>query len=128
MPPSDCAKREFLQRMPGSVFFAPPPDSITRGELRESRQFPPELTMFSGDVTFLVAQGDEEAGSYRADLQRALEKGGWHTKGIQYVPEPMQAGLSGLLGWIQRGARCGSIQSSLIMVCPFRRLPCPTVE
>ena len=52
------------------------------------QNFPPQ------EVKFIVAQGDEEAGSYRADLQRALEKGGWHTKAIDYIPDPPQIGLS----------------------------------
>jgi hypothetical protein len=52
------------------------------------QSFPPQ------EVAFDVAQGDEEAGSYRADLQRALEKGGWHTKAINYVVDPPQIGLS----------------------------------
>jgi hypothetical protein len=42
-------------------------------------------------VTYEVAQGDEEASSYRADIQRALDKAGWHLKNgssINYVVDP----------------------------------------
>jgi hypothetical protein len=43
-------------------------------------------------VSYDIAQGDEEAGSYRADIQKALDKAGWHLKNgsaINYIVDPM---------------------------------------
>jgi hypothetical protein len=45
------------------------------------------------EFTFEVVQGDDEASSYMLDVKKALEKGGWHTKGINYVPNLPQEGL-----------------------------------
>jgi hypothetical protein len=43
------------------------------------------LQMFQPSaVRFTVAQYDEEVGTYRADLQRALTAGGWHILGTDY--------------------------------------------
>jgi hypothetical protein len=48
------------------------------------QQFPPR------DVNFLVVQGDEEASSYLMEFVRALQKGGWQVKSIDYSPSPPQ--------------------------------------
>lgn len=45
------------------------------------------------DVKFIVHEGDEEAGSYRADLQQALERGGWPVVAISYAPN-VRSGLA----------------------------------
>lgn len=47
------------------------------------------------EVTYEVAENDEEASSYWADIHKALEKAGWHmkTNGINYVKDPRE-GLS----------------------------------
>ena len=44
-------------------------EEILAGELKKANK--------SHGVKFLVNQGDQEADHYRADLQRAIEKGGW---------------------------------------------------
>jgi hypothetical protein len=44
-------------------------------------------------INFVVNEGDEEAGSYRADIQRALAAGGWNVGRIEYRGG-LQAGLT----------------------------------
>lgn len=66
------------------------------------------------EVVFNVVQGDEEADSYRADIQRALERGGWHTRTIN---RPESLPNDGLVFGFQRAT--GSPQGDIYRPDPL---------
>ena len=65
------------------------PRQLSKGQIESIGSF---LQNFQPqEVSFELVNGDQEADTYQNDLQRALEKAGWHIKEVKSVPETSQS-------------------------------------